>query len=244
MPRIPFADVTFPNQGASTRYEIENRLKQFIVDYRKNACALGNVYPVTERDRATIQRRSEAYIAATSRASGMSHLDKNDRAALEVFRGGAELVAVETEHRADEIASALHTDMPWMAQATEKLWQGMRSSVRRGDPAPQIAPLLLVGPPGIGNSHWARLLGDLMHVPTTVIEATNEPASFSITGSQRGWASCEPGKPLQTIIAHSIANPIVVDHLGDDGEQLEWVSDRSSISFYSVMRRATCRQKR
>ncbi|MGJ8530299.1 MAG: hypothetical protein ACSHWX_17415 [Maritalea sp.] len=70
MPRIPFSDVTFPNQGASTRYEVENRLKQFIVDYRKNACALGNVYPVTEKARATTAQLTDQSAAHHTPADG------------------------------------------------------------------------------------------------------------------------------------------------------------------------------
>jgi hypothetical protein len=210
MPRIPFAKVTFPRQELPERYEVENRLKRFLANYRKKFGTIDSSYAVTDTDRDTIKRRAAAYFAAVGRASGMGHLDRTDREVLEVFRGGVELVAVKTEHRADEIASALHSEMPWMSSATERIWQDMRSSVRRGDLAPRISPLLLVGPPGIGKSHWARLLGDLMRVPTTVIEATNESASFAVAGTQRGWSSCSPGRPLQTIIAQRIANPVLV----------------------------------
>ncbi len=70
----------------------------------------------------------------------------------------------------------------------------MRRSVREGRPGLQFAPLLLLGPPGIGKSHWARRLGKLLEVPTTVVEATGEPASFALIGSQRGWANAGPGK--------------------------------------------------
>lgn len=97
-----------------------------------------------------------------------------------------------------------------MAPATERVWQDMRASARNGDPAPRLSSLLLVGPPGIGKSYWARLLGKMLQVPTTVIEATSEPASFSVTGSQRGWGSAGPGKPLEGIISSGVANPIIV----------------------------------
>ncbi|WP_303482294.1 AAA family ATPase [Celeribacter halophilus] len=86
----------------------------------------------------------------------------------------------------------------------------MRASVRRGDLAPRLRPLLLVGPPGIGKSHWARLLGEKLLAPTTVIEATGEPAAFSVTGNQRGWGTAGPGKPLESIISSGIANPVIV----------------------------------
>lgn len=163
-----------------------------------------------DADRMKIRRRTKAYLNAISRQSRMGHLDAKDRDTLEVFRGGATLITVETEHQADEIAAAIHTEMPWMGSATELVWQDMRTSVRNGDPAPRLRPLLLVGAPGIGKCHWARLLGREILVPTKEIEATNEPASFSVTGSQRGWGSAGPGKPLEGIMASGIANPIIV----------------------------------
>lgn len=210
MPRIQFIDVTFPPSNLPSSFDIESRLKRHLHQLRLKKGAAREDFMIEDSDRLKIRQRTEAYLNAIARASGMGHLDKGDRKRLEVFRKGAELKAVETEHRADEIASALHAEMPWMTEATERVWQDMRASVRNGDPAPRLRPLLLVGPPGIGKSFWARLLGDKLLVPTTVIEATGEPAAFSVTGSQRGWGSAGPGKPLESIMASGIANPVVV----------------------------------
>lgn len=46
-----------------------------------------------------------------------------------------------------------------MGLATEHIWHALRKSVREDLPGFQFAPLLLLGPPGIGKSHWARRLG-------------------------------------------------------------------------------------
>lgn len=211
MPRIKFAEINFLRNEGSSRHDVEARLKNFLFDLRQKAGVTEDAaYFLSGSDRNKIHRRASAYRTAVERASGMSHLGPKEREKLEVLRNGVDLRPVETEHRADEIAGAIHEEMPWMAPATEQLWNDMRTSVRQGDPAPRISPLLLVGPPGIGKSHFARLLGDQLSVPTTVIEATNESASFGVTGSQRGWSSAEAGKPLQTIMAHLVANPIMV----------------------------------
>lgn len=210
MPRIKFIDVTFPPSNLPSSFDIESRLKRHLHQLRLKGGARREDFMLEDFDRVKIKQRTEAYLSAVARKSGMGHLDKDDRKKLEVFRHGAELKPVETEHRADEIASALHAEMPWMAEATERVWQDMRASVRNCDSAPRLRPLLLVGPPGIGKSYWARLLGDKLIVPTTVIEATGDPAAFSVTGSQRGWGSAGPGKPLEGIMANGIANPIVV----------------------------------
>ncbi len=97
-----------------------------------------------------------------------------------------------------------------MGPATEHIWPALRKSVREDLPGFQFAPLLLLGSPGIGKSYWARRLGELFEVPTTVVEATGEPASFALIGSQRGWSNAAPGKIMETILKDKCASPIIV----------------------------------
>ncbi|WP_179381124.1 AAA family ATPase [Jannaschia marina] len=137
-------------------------------------------------------------------------LDRKDRKALERVRDGVRLVAIHSEHRADEIASELHFAMPWMAEATERVWHGMRTSVREGAPGLRLPPVLLVGPPGVGKSHWARRLAELIDTPAVLIDATGESASFGVVGCQRGWGTARAGRPVEQIIAHRIGNPTVI----------------------------------
>lgn len=210
MPRIKFADVRFPDPNAPSVFDIEHRSKQHLINFREKVGKCKPDNQISDRDRRNILRKIAVYRDAVSRRSGMGHLADKDRQRLEVFRHGAELISVESEHRADEFASAIHSEMPWMADATERIWQDMRASVRNGDVAPRLQPLLLVGPPGIGKTFWARALAQHLMVPTSVIEATGEPASFSVTGSQRGWGSAGPGKPLESIMASGVANPVIV----------------------------------
>ncbi|WP_243265549.1 AAA family ATPase [Sulfitobacter sp. DSM 110093] len=203
-------------------------MKQHLINFREKMGKCKSDNQISDRDRRNIQRKIAAYRDAVSRRSGMGHLADKDRQRLEMFRNGATLVHVESEHRADEIASAIHCEMPWMAEATERIWQDMRASVRNGDAAPRLKPLLLVGPPGIGKTYWARALAQHLMVPTSVIEATGEPASFSVTGSQRGWGSAGPGKPLESIMASGVANPVVVV---DEIEKAGTVESRSGQRF-------------
>jgi hypothetical protein len=86
--------------------------------------------PLSEKDRNKVLRRARRVMGARAKASGLSHLNSDDRRALEAFRGEADLVGIDSEHRADEIAAAIHAEMPWMAAATDFLWKAMRRSVR------------------------------------------------------------------------------------------------------------------
>ena len=164
----------------------------------------------SDDDEARIKRRVKRILECRKAASGLEHLKRDDRERLEVLKGGARLIRIPSEHRADEIAASLHGDMPWMAPATEVVWHAMRRSVREGWPGLRLPPLLLDGPPGIGKSHLARRLGECLAVPTTVIEATGENASFGIVGSQRGWGGSYPGRLIETVLQSRIANPVMV----------------------------------
>ena len=165
---------------------------------------------VSHIDRNRIKRRVETLIQRRQGATGLAHLRKEDRERLAALQHGATLIQIGSEHRADEIASALHDEMPWLAPATEHVWHGMRHAVRTGQGGFHVPPLLLDGPPGIGKSYWSRRLGALLATPTHVIEATNENASFGIVGTQRGWGSAEPGRLVQAMLLDRVANPVVV----------------------------------
>ncbi|WP_299821509.1 AAA family ATPase [uncultured Jannaschia sp.] len=223
MPRIPIVAARFAEVPSVT--DIERRLYAHLAQLRGQRTGSGPGTPsdgdedihvwqlcLPRSGKLRIHRRARAVHDRAEAATGLAHLSAATRARLSVLRAGADLVAIPTEHRADEIAAALHADMPWMAPATETVWHAMRRSVREGDPGLRLSPLLLVGPPGIGkrSEGRARALGLLVGAPTTIVDATSEPAGFAIVGSQVGWASAGPGRVLETILAHRVANPLIV----------------------------------
>jgi hypothetical protein len=165
---------------------------------------------ITDADTARIRRRAMRHLERLHSSTGTQHLPERDAALLTPLRGGLPVARIESEHEADEIAAALHAEMPWMAPATEVVWHGLRASVRNGLPGLRFDPLVLVGSPGIGKSFWARRLAHHLEVPTTSIDATGEPAAFSLVGAQRGWGSASPGKLMQTALRERHAGPIVI----------------------------------
>ena len=173
----------------------------------------------TAADRDRIRRRARELARRREAASGMMHLDPEAQARLRGLAAGVRAVRIATEHQADEIAAALHDEMPWMAEATTIVWQAMRESLRAGAPALRLPPLLLDGSPGVGKSHWARRLAALIGAPSELIDAAAEPAGFAVAGTQRGWASAQPGRPVELIMRERIGNPIIViDEIDKVGE--------------------------
>jgi len=165
---------------------------------------------LNEAERRKIRRRAHRYVQRLDALSGLSHLSEENRSKLTPLRGGLPVTKITTEHEADEIAAALPAEMPWMAPATEAVWHGLRASAREGLRGVRFTPLVLIGPPGIGKSFWARRLAHHLAVPATTIKATGEPASFALTGSQRGWGSAHAGKLVNTVLNHRHAGPLVI----------------------------------
>lgn len=217
---IPFCSLKFIDELPRVR-EVDDRLKETLRAMRnRKLMAAGSVdhgndpalwhQLINDTDRKMTKRRAIRCLERMQSLSGMSHLPDPAKAQLNALRDGVSVTRILTEHKADEIAAALHEEMPWMAPATEEVWHGLRRSAREGLPGLRFNPLVLVGSPGIGKSFWARRLAHHLAVPTTKIDATGEPATFSLVGTQRGWGSATPGKLIQTVLRERHAGPLVI----------------------------------
>ena len=219
---IPFHSLTFHDDLPKLR-DVEKRLTNFLKTTREKAQRAeieagrmtddDRIYPydlVGDTDKQRIKGRAIWFLERQQASTGMQHLSEENRCRLTALRGGLPVARVATEHEADEIAAALHAEMPWMCQATEAVWHGLRASAREGLPGLRFNPLVLVGSPGIGKSHWARRLAHHLALPTTMIDATGEPATFALVGSQRGWSSATPGKLMQTVLRERHGGPLVI----------------------------------
>lgn len=180
---------------------------------------------ITRKEAARIFRRAKAFAERRNRplTDALGQFSTNDagsrhRERVSRLIGPVPAVAVADEAQADELAAALHAEMPWMSPATDACWRALRRSARTGSPV-RIGPLLLDGPPGIGKTAWAHRLADHLRIPSVEIDASKGLASFSLAGLERGWSSAAPGRPLDTMIDARLANPIVivdeVDKAGD-----------------------------
>lgn len=228
---ISFHELRLLDDVPSVR-SVEERFRKFLKTTRKaaqeRAVAQGQMTVddclydyelVTDEDTRRIKRRAMRVLERVHSSTGMYHLIEVNRARLAPLRGGLSVARVTNEHDGDEIAAAKHAEMPWMTPATEVALQGLRASARDGLPGARFAPLILVGSPGIGQSFWARRLAHHLSVPTTKIDATGEPATFALVGSQCGWGSAYPGKTMKTILQERHGGPLVIlDEIEKAGE--------------------------
>ena len=226
--QVPLRIVALRFDLETSPQKIEQQLIAFLRELRWKARGLDPADRWSEEllacspsrhDGEKICRRAKALADRRMRASGLRHLDKDAREKLRGLNDGVRVVRLPSEHCADEIAATLHDEMPWMAQATTLAWHAMRESVRNGAPALHLPAMLLDGPPGIGKSYWARRLAELIGAPSELVDVANEPAGFAVVGSQRGWATAQPGRPVELILCEHVGNPVMVideiDKVGD-----------------------------
>jgi hypothetical protein len=171
----------------------------------------------SKQPRIVMRDRAERLVRARARAAGLSNKKELLEPLRESLKHGVTLAGPATEHAADELAAALFDELPWMGAAIEPIWRDMRASARDGRGL-HFRPILLDGPPGIGKSHLAQRLAVQAAVPWTSIDLGSTTEGFPIAGAERTWGSAMPGRPVQAILAHRIANPIVfVDELDKAG---------------------------
>ena len=112
------------------------------------------------------------------------------------------------------LATALALEFPWMTDVIEKIAGGLRLRFSMGVPWVTFRPLLLVGPPGLGKTRFARKLAMLAGVGYQEINAGGSSDNRMLAGTARGWSGAQPALPLLAMAREKMANPIcVVDEI-------------------------------
>lgn len=79
-----------------------------------------------------------------------------------------------------------------------------------GDKNLYFPPILLVGPPGVGKTYFAKRLAKVLHLPLAIISMENQLANGSIGGTQAMYANSRPGMVFNQIVMGDIANPLIL----------------------------------
>lgn len=77
-------------------------------------------------------------------------------------------------------------------------------------PSASFEPILLIGPPGIGKTHMARLLGEFLGVPTQFVDGASLQSNSVLLGSEQHWTTAKPGLLSDLLVDSSAANPLVI----------------------------------
>ena len=101
----------------------------------------------------------------------------------------------------------------------------------------EITPILLLGPPGVGKTHFAREVAELLGTGMGFISMSSLTAGWVLSGASSQWKGARPGKVFETLVDGEYANPVmVVDEI--DKARAEHAYDPLG-SLYALMEHDT-----
>ncbi|MBK0392079.1 AAA family ATPase [Ramlibacter algicola] len=74
----------------------------------------------------------------------------------------------------------------------------------------EVTPMLLLGPPGIGKTHFARKLADLLGTGMNLVPMSSMTAGWLLSGASSQWKGAKPGKVFEALVEGQYANPVIV----------------------------------
>ncbi len=110
--------------------------------------------------------------------------------------------------RADTLDS-LYDRCPNFDEVIDDVRKSMALAVSGNEPM-SFAPILLLGEPGIGKTHFARLLADQLGTGYHFVSMSSLTAGWILSGAAAQWNHSKPGKVAQALVAGEMANPVIV----------------------------------
>jgi ATP-dependent Lon protease len=128
-----------------------------------------------------------------------------------MIRVGGERFSVKPGKMPD--FDALEHDLPNFGEVLADLRKQLALCLETDD-ALEIPPILLLGDPGIGKTHFARRLSQLLGTGYGFVSMSSLTAGWVLSGASSQWKNSRTGKVFDTLVHGDYANPVmVVDEL-------------------------------
>jgi ATP-dependent Lon protease len=105
--------------------------------------------------------------------------------------------------------AALYQELPNFCDPLDDVKRQVALSYQSRDGV-EIVPMLLLGAPGIGKTHFAKRIADLFGTGMNLVPMSSMTAGWLLSGSSSQWKGAKPGKVFQALVDGEYANPVIV----------------------------------
>lgn len=102
----------------------------------------------------------------------------------------------------------LYEELPNFADVLDDVKKQIALCASSNDPL-ELAPMLLLGDPGIGKTHFARRISELLATGYGFLSMSSMTAGWVLSGSSSQWKNAKPGKVFDTFLHGQYANPLL-----------------------------------
>ena len=135
----------------------------------------------------------------------------------------------------------LRSDMPNFGAVVDRI-EACCALADFGRRPVRIPPLLLVGSPGVGKTHFALRLAEVLGVAQFTYQLESAETVSALCGSDKHWWNSEPGALHRLILLGTHANPVVL--LDEIDKANQGSSYKPANALHAVLEPATARQLR
>lgn len=107
------------------------------------------------------------------------------------------------------VMDELYDDLPNFSDVLDDIKRQLSLCVTSSDNL-ELAPILLLGDPGIGKTHFAKRISRLLGTGYGFISMSSLTAGWIIGGASSQWKNAKPGKVFETFLRGEYANPVMV----------------------------------
>jgi ATP-dependent Lon protease len=108
------------------------------------------------------------------------------------------------------IFNTLREEFPNFSDAIDLIEGAAALSTLTSDAFFYIPPLLLLGPPGVGKTHFCQTLGKLIDLDFSRIDIGTASSSASLMGLSFSWSTGQAGEIFNSLTNAEYANPIIM----------------------------------
>jgi len=103
----------------------------------------------------------------------------------------------------------LRQELPNFGEVLDDLRKQLALCLETEDPL-ELPPMLLLGEPGIGKTHFARRLSQLLGTGYGFVSMSSLTAGWVLSGASSQWRNARCGKVFETLVNGDYANPVMV----------------------------------